>query len=177
MPDPDGADDPQAAADVPSGYVDVHKNAWNETLEDMWALEEELQAEGWTTIETAAGHTGLSTPLAEDDRAEMIHIVPDSDGEAIRDAFEAGEFPKYDVYRQRVHNWAFAVIVLLDPGTEQAILIASEFELTEADPAIEWTHETGELYTVIKFLDGEVIGELRHDNPEKFFPNYDEYAP
>lgn len=177
MPDPEVPDDPQTTGDVPTGYVDVHKNAWNETIEDMWALEEELQAEGWETIETAAGHTGLNTPTGDDERAEMVHIVPDSDGEAISEALQAGEFPKYDVYRQKVDNWVFEVIVLLDPGTEQAILIAAEFELRGTTPAIERTHETGELYTVIKFLDGELVGSLRHESPEKFFPEYESYEP
>lgn len=176
MPDTNVPEEVDPPSEHASGYTEAHKNAWNETLEDMWTLEQRLQDDGWETIETAAGHTELATLNKDSDTPRIVHIVPDSDGEAIQTAFEEGDFPTYDVYRTKVEDWIFSVIVLLDPETEQAILISAEFELREKRHLIEQTHKTGDLYTVIKFLNGEMVGTLRHEKPEKFFPDYDSYT-
>lgn len=154
---------------------EVHKDAWEQTLEDMWALEEELQAEGYDTIETAAGHTAAVDP--HDDRPYwgLEHIVPDSDAEAIEDAVAESEFTEYDVYRSLVEGRVFEVTVLLDPDAENAVLIASQFELQRATELIVYTRDQGTVNTIVKFLDDTVVAEIEHDDPEKFFPRYDEF--
>lgn len=154
----------------------VHSSAWQETLEEMWAIEEELQEEGWETIETAAGHT---TPRGPDDGAPywgLEHIVPDSDAEAIEAAVEGGDFPSYDVYRSTVQGRVFGVTVLLDPETDTAILIANQFPVQKAVALAEHTHEVGHVNTVVRFLDGTVVAQVRHEDPEKFFPRYQEFG-
>lgn len=170
---PESLDPP---SDQASGFTQAHKNAWNETLEDMWALEEELQGKGWDTIETAAGHTGLAPATEDMEVPKMVHVVPDSDGEAMQAAFEEGDFPTYDVYRKQIEDWVFCVLLLLDPDTNQAILIATEFEVRNEGRFIEQTKETGELHSVVKFLNGDRVGMLRHENPKKFFPENDPSA-
>jgi hypothetical protein len=155
---------------------DLHTNAWQQTLDEMWALEEELEDDGWETIVTAAGHTAAVTPSSDRSYWGLAHIVPDSDAEAIGDAVEAGEFPEYDVFRTAVDGRVFGVTVLLDSGTETAVLITNQFELRKAHPLIEHTHEAGHVNTIVRYLDGTVVTQVRHDDPGKFFPRYETFA-
>jgi len=71
---------------------EVQANAWQQTLDDMWALEADLQDDGWETLVTAAGHTASVTPSHGNGYWGLVHIVPDSDAETIGEAVEAGEF-------------------------------------------------------------------------------------
>ena len=155
---------------------EVHANAWQETLDDMWALEDDLQDEGWETLVTAAGHTTPVAPAHGAGYWGLVHIVPDSDAEAIGDAVEAGEFPSYDVYRTEVEGRVFSVTVLLDPETETAVLVSNQFELRDAHELVEHTHEAGYVNSVFRYLDGTVVAQVRHDDPEKFFPRYDAFG-
>lgn len=155
---------------------EVHANAWRRTLDEMWALEEEFEEEGWETIVTAAGHTAALTPSHGEGYWGLVHIVPDSDAEAIGNAVEAGEFPEYDVYRTFVDGRVFSVTVLTDPGTETAILVSNQFELRKAHALIRHTHEVGHVDSVVRYLDGTVVAQARHDDPEKFFPRYETFG-
>lgn len=155
---------------------DVHADAWQRTLDDMWALEDDLQEDGWETLVTAAGHTAAVTPSQGEGYWGLVHIVPDSDAEAIGEAVEAGEFPQYDVYRSRVDGRVFSVTVLLDPETETAVLVSNQFELRNAHALVEHAHDVGHVNSVFRYLDGTVVAQVRHDDPEKFFPRYDAFG-
>lgn len=190
MTDPSDGNGDRAAADVdqlPGGEpsideaervaanAELHTDAWEQTLEDLWTLEEEYEEQGWDTITTAAGHTGPVAPVHNKGYWGLTHIVPDSDAEAIEEAVEAGEFPTYDVYRELVQNRVFEVITYMDPGTETAILLATNFELRKATELVVHTRDVGYVNSIIRYLDGTVVAEVRHDEPEKFFPRYDEF--
>lgn len=163
--------DPTRRPEYVTANTEVHANAWQETIEDMWELEEELQEAGWTTIETAAGHTGPASPEHGDEHWGLNHIVPDSDAEAIGEAVENGEFPEYDVYRRTVDGNVFEVTVLRDPGTETAILIAGQFPIRQSLDLAAHAEEVGHVYTVVQHLSGDVVAKVRHDDPMKFFPD------
>ena len=155
---------------------DVHATAWQRTLDDMWALEADLQDEGWGTLATAAGHTAPLAPSQGSEYWGLVHVVPDSDADAIDDATERGEFPNYDVYRSTVDGRVFGVTVLADAETSTAVLVANQFELREAHALVEHSHETGLVDTVFRHLDGTVAAAVRHDDPGKFFPRYEEFG-
>lgn len=155
---------------------EVHADAWQQTLDDMWALEADLQEEGWDTLETAAGHTAPVAPEHEKGHWGLVHVVPDSDAAAIGDAVEAGAFPRYDVYRTDVDGRVFAVTVLLDPDAETAVLIANQFERRRADALVEHAGDVGHVATVVRRLDGTVVAQVRHEDPAKFFPRDDAFG-
>lgn len=154
---------------------EVHANAWQETIEEMWALEEDLQDDGWETLATAAGHTGPVAPSHDYGYWGLTHIVPDSDAGAIEEMVESGEFSSYDVYRTEVHGRVFGVTVLLDPDGSQAVLITNQFELRLAGDLVAHTHDVGHVNTIVRYLDGTVVAEVRHEDPEKFFPRYESF--
>jgi|AntDeeMinimDraft_5_1070356.scaffolds.fasta_scaffold00266_3 hypothetical protein len=155
---------------------EVQANAWQQTLDDMWALEADLQDDGWETLVTAAGHTASVTPSHGNGYWGLVHIVPDSDAETIGEAVEAGEFASYDVYRTDVDGRIFSVTVLMDPESETAVLVSNQFELRKAHALIRHTHEVGYVNSVFRYLDGTVVAQVRHDDPEKFFPRYETFG-
>ena len=174
VPDIDGED--VDAAERLAANSEVHAGAWQRALDDAWALEDDLQDEGWETIVTAAGHTGPVAPSHGKGYWGLVHVVPDSDAAAIDDAVDAGAFPRYDVYRTEVDGRVFGVTVLLDPETSTAVLIANQFELRRATALIEYSHDAGYVDTVVRYLDGTVVAQVRHDDPEKFFPRYETFG-
>ncbi len=152
--------------------ADVLKNAWQRTLEDMEAMAEEREANGWDAVTVAAGHTAPEPPdEGGSDRFGLVYVVPDNEGEEFSAAFREGGFPTYEVYRQEVQGRVFLVTELLDPETEQAIFVAGGFELRHAGPLVSHATEAGEMYTHVQTLDETVLGSFRHDDPEKFFPH------
>lgn len=155
--------------------TEVHANAWEQTLEELWALEEEYEADGWDVIATDVGHTGTVAPVHRKGYWGLSHIVPDSAAEAIGEAVEAGEFPTYDVRRNTVQGRVFMVLTLLDPETDSAILLGTNFELRRATELVAHTHDVGYVDSIIRYLNGEVVAEIRHDEPSKFFPRYEEF--
>ncbi len=162
-----GVDD----ADRLSVGVDAFKDAWAATLDDMEALAEEYEENGWHTLTIAAGDTAPEPPDAGDeDRFGLIYVIPDNDAEAFEEAVADGEFPRYDVFRNESDGRVFLVTVLADPETSTAIFIAGSFERRHSPALVNTVMEEGEMYTHVQTLDGTQIGSFRHDDPEKFFP-------
>lgn len=164
-------------ADQIAANADVHRDAWQGTIEDMQALGEELEAEGWDVCTVASGQTATEDPAAgETDRWGLTHVIPDNFAEEFDEYFEEGGYPEYDVFRQEVEGRLFLVTLLEDPDAQSAILIAGQFQLFEAGPLVATAKEEGEVYTHVTTLDGTLHGSFRHDQPSKFFPNYEDYA-
>lgn len=158
-----------------SASADIHKNAWAQTLDDMKALASELREDGWDTVLTVPSLDTAPEP-PEDGQAGrwgLVHVVPDNDADAIRDAVEAGEFPSFDLFRAEAEGRVFHVTQLLDPDTETAILVAANFERRVASGLVNTAMDNDELYTHLQTLDGTHLGTFKHDGYEKFFPNAD----
>jgi hypothetical protein len=171
-----GDTDDQEHVERIASNTDVKKNAWSETIDDMKAMAAELEEEGWTAFYVAAGHTAPETPeVGETDRYGLTHVVPDNYAEGFVEAFEAGEYPEYDVFRQEVAGQLFSVTVLRDPDSMTAILIAAALTLGDAAEMIRKSRSEGKTYTHVQTLDKTHLGSFEHDAPEKFFPNFEEY--
>ena len=145
-----GDTDDQEYVERITSNVDVKKDAWSETIDDMKAMAAELEAEGWDVFYVAAGHTAPETP-------------------------EAGEYPEYDVFRQELSGTVFSVTVLRDPDSMTAILIASALTLSDAPEMINKSRSEGKTYTHVQTLDKTHLGSFEHEAPEKFFPNFEQY--
>jgi len=171
MPDIDPDADRTKEFDVDT---DALRNAWAATREDMDALATEYEKGGWETLTIAAGDTAPEPPDAGDeDRFGLSHVIPDNRAEAFTEAHAAGEFPRYDVFRNEDDGWVFVVTVFLDPDSETAILIAGRYERHLSAELAQAASEADEMYTHVQTLDGTQLGSFRHDDPEKFFPGAD----
>ena len=176
MPETGAGDDEPDYAERIAASADVHKDAWQRTLEDMEAMAEELEEDGWDVLTIAAGHTAPTNPDAgETDRFGFVHVVPGNKAEPFEETVETGSFPKYRVFRNEMESRAFIVTQLLDPESQQVILIAGTFELRHAPGLVATAMEEDEMYTHVQKLDGTHLGSFRHDDVEKFFPNPQRY--
>lgn len=165
-------DDAPVDENLTSG-AEIHRNAWQRTIDDMSAMATELREGGWdTVVEVVAGDTA-PVPPGDDGRFGLVHVVPGNDAERIDDVYEPGSFPKYDVFRAEAEGRVFLVTQLLDPETDTAILVAGNFERRTASTLVEHVREVGEMYTHLQKLDGTPVSSFRHDGYEKFFPEAD----
>jgi len=155
--------------------ADEYKQSWQATLEDMHALAEQRADEGWDVLELVAGDTAPVGRDTNDDDGEfgLSYVVGAEDAEAFREAFEAGDFPVYDVYRQTQMGHVFIVTELRDPDTEQVIFVAGAYVQRDEKMCAYTAREEGEMYTRVRKLDGTTLGVFRHEGYEKFFPHAD----
>lgn len=153
------------------------KNAWGRTLEDMDALADEREEEGWDVVRVVAGSTTPASPSArDDDRLGLVFVIPDNQAEAFEAAFERGEYPFYEVYRETVEDTVFLVVEYRDPRAESVILLAGTYELRNAAGMASAATEQETIYTYLQTLDGTLRGTFEHDEYEKFVPNPERVA-
>ncbi|WP_254542956.1 DUF7529 family protein [Halomarina pelagica] len=174
-------------ADRFANDADRLKGAWEATIEEMRAIESELEAEGWDVTAVAAGHTAPTNPDAgESERFGLVHVVPDNHADDLREAFERGTgaspesddgevtelggFGRYEVYRTEAGGSAFQVTVLYADEPKVAIVLAGGYELAFAQGMIRTAIERDEMYTHVQTLDKTPLGSFRHEEWELFFP-------
>lgn len=156
------------------GRADGLKEAWAATLDDMDALAAEYGQEGWETLTIPAGHTATEAPESGDEgRFGLVYVIPDNYAEEFSAAFDGGEFPRYDVFRNESQGQVFLVTLLADPATETAVFVAGGFERRGSRPLMGAARDAGAMYTHLQTLDGTRLGSFEHDDPEKFFPATD----
>ncbi|MFB6268650.1 MAG: hypothetical protein ABEH83_01810 [Halobacterium sp.] len=183
----DDEDDPDAAVD--ESFVEHHermedikrtqgelKQAWQDTLEDMEALAEERRADGFDVTAIAAVDAG---PIGRDTTADegefgMEFVIPDNRVDDFVDAFEAGDYPEYDVFRAEQASDAFIVEELRDPDAGRVILLAGAYALRDVTTCAYAARKEDEMYTFVRTLDGTRYGAFRHEGYRKFFPRADE---
>jgi len=177
MPETGAGDDEPDYAEQIAASADVHKNAWQRTLDDMEAMAEELEADGWEVLPIAAGHTAPTNPDAgATDRFGFVHVVPGNKAEPFEQLVETGSFPKYRVFRNEMDGRIFMLTQLIDPDAEATILIAGNFPVRHAPGLVKTALKEDEIYTHVQKLDKTHLGSFRHDDVEKFFPDPHKYT-
>ena len=172
----DGDAEPDYAEQI-AASSDVHKGAWQRTIDDMQAMAGDLREEGWNVVTIGAGHTAPTNPDAgASDRWGFVHVIPDNDAEAFDEAVETGKFPEYRVFRNEMQGRVFMLTELRDSESETAILIAGNFEVRHAPGLVKTALKEDQIYTHVQTLDGTHLGSFRHDDVEKFFPDPHKYA-
>jgi hypothetical protein len=152
------------------------KEAWKDTLDDMEALAEERRADGYDVTAIAAVDAG---PIGRDTTADegefgMEFVIPDNRVDDFVDAFEAGDFPEYDVFRAEQASDAFIVEELRDPDAGVVILLAGAYALKDVATCAYAARNEDEMYTFVRTLDETRYGAFRHEGYRKFFPRADE---
>lgn len=175
---PETGDDLEADPDVRAAQAEQGKAAWQGTLDDMEAMAEAREEEGWDVV-TVAALDGAPKSSEKDDRGRhgLVFVVPDNQAEDLEAAIDAGEFPRFDVYRAEQTGEVFLVVEYLDPDTETAVLVAGTYELRYAAGMVGEAREEGETYTHYQTIDTTPVGSFRHegaDAVEKFVPHADD---
>lgn len=174
-PDDEFADHHDRVEDL-AGSAGLLKNAWQDTLDDADALAEEHRAEGYDVAVLPSVDAG---PIGRDSNNPdgeygVEFVIPDNYIETFTEAFEAGDYPTYDVYRAEVENEVFLVVELVDPEVEHVILLAGAFSLRDTAMAAFAARDEGKTYTFVRTMNGDRQGVFEHDGYRKFFPRADD---
>ncbi|MFC7205042.1 hypothetical protein ACFQJC_16105 [Haloferax namakaokahaiae] len=176
--DEDVSDADRLAADA-----DQRREAWGATLDDMTAMADELEADGWETVRIAAGDSGPFGPSSQKGDSEafgLAYVIPGDKAQEVSDLFEQASFSEYEIYRAENNGLVYMVTALFAPEIQTAILVAGAWEMRHALECAMTAMDEGLMYTFLQKLDGTVVGVVEHDDPEKFFPNVEaikSYAP
>jgi hypothetical protein len=175
MPDaPDTNEEEFSYADRIAANADAIREAWEATIDDMQAMAEQRRDDGWEAISCAALDTAATNPDAGDrDNFGLEFVLANNEAETFEDAYEGKSFPRYEVYRAENEGRVYAVVEYIDPESETAIFVASQFELRHAPGMVKAAQREGEMYTFVQTIDKTVVGAFEHDDVEKFVPNPD----
>lgn len=147
------------------------KEAWSRTNEEMEAIAEQRREDGWNVVSLPAAHTSpVSKSQGKDDRFGLVHVIPNNHVESFSEAFEQGEFPKYEAYRNEIDGFVYLVTELIDPESETIILVASQYDLQLTRGMVTTARNEGALYSHFKTIDGTVLGSVRHEKVEPLVP-------
>jgi hypothetical protein len=175
---PETGDDLERDPEARAAHLEQQKAAWQETIDDMEAMAEAREEEGWETL-TVTALDGAPKDSETDDQGRhgLVFVVPDNQAEDLEAAIDAGEFPRYQVYRAEQSGEVFLVIEYLDPDSETAVYAAATFELRFAQGMVREGREAEAMYTHYQTLDKTPVGSFRHDGAEaveKFVPHADD---
>jgi L-rhamnose mutarotase len=171
----EGGDDLDRAEQL-ARDADVLKNAWSETLDEMNAMGDDYEQQGWNAICVPAGDTAPRPPEIDDkEYYGIVHVIPDNFADEIEAVLPEGEFAEYDVFRREIDGRVFFVTEFRDTATETVILVAGQYMLMDAAALIDQVREDGYVETYLKRLNEEIVGKFEHEDPEKFFPHYHQF--
>lgn len=159
-----------------AGDADRRREAWGATLEEMTAMADEFESDGWRTLRIAAGDSGPFGPSAADDDEKafgLAYVIPGDKAAEVSELFERASFPEYEVYRAENDGRMYMVTALFSPEIQTAVFVAGAWDLRDALGCATAAAETGRMYTRLQKLDGTVVGVVEHEAPEKFFPDLD----
>lgn len=150
---------------------DAVKQGWIQLLDEMDAMAEELESEGWETLSIPAGDS--APVLAEEshtDRHGYAYVIPGDAAETFAELFAQGGFPRTELYQATSEAHLFLLTVFMDPSTDAAILLAGVLDRGELTDCRQAALETGVMYSHIFKVDGTHLGSFEHDESEPFFP-------
>lgn len=153
------------------GSLDVHRNAWQRTLEDVGVLVDEHEGVGRRVVRVVADDTAPEHPSSgSTDRFGLVHVVPRNHAEELAEVAEQHEFVESEVYLASVEGRVFLVTELSTADSDCVVLIAGTYERRAAASLRETAAERGEMYTHVQKVDTTHVASFRHENPEAFFP-------
>lgn len=151
---------------------DGDESPWRRTLEQLHAMADELEADGWETVRVPAAHVTPEPPAAgSSDRYGLVYVAPGEVQNAFTDLVERGSFTDYEVFRQEVAGDVFVITKLTDPDERLAILLAGGYDRRDALELRQAATESGTMYSHVQLLDWTHLGSFEHENPELFFPD------
>ncbi|PSQ11405.1 hypothetical protein BRC93_05735 [Halobacteriales archaeon QS_5_70_15] len=151
----------------PSGTEEP--SPYERTLAELEARTGELMKAGWQVATVPAAHVTAEPPDAGDsDRFGYVYVAPGSAEEPFREAFEAGTFDAFELFRRTVGGTEFLLTELTDPEGEVAILLAGGVGNGDREAVRRAAEAEGAMYTHVQLLDYTHLGSFRHD-PGPFF--------
>lgn len=137
---------------------------WNSVIDDMEATAEELEAEGWTTLQLHPGDVIVATEIEE---PGIDTVLPNPEFEELASLIEDGvRFAEYEVYRAGGDSIEYALVVAKDFDRQIAILIPLYYEIPDLS---EVAHGAETVPIYLRTLEGESV-VLQLTEPELLLP-------
>ena len=172
---PDGPNDVDRKEVVADHSEELTTN-WERALEDMEAMAEDRENQGYETLTIPAGDTTtLSPSMGDDDTWGLSHVVPNNVAEAFREFFETFALDETGVYQMEAGGFVFVVTECIDHDAEVVIFVAGSYDMRFSAGLVRTAVEREAMHTVVKTLDGTVLGTFDHDDPSAFFPDPEQF--
>lgn len=147
-------------------FDEGHTIAWEQTLEEVDLIAKERREDGWEATVVMAAHTDtVSKDMNNHDRFGLMHVIPNNYVNKFVQQYD-DSFTEYLAYGTSNNGVMYVVIDLIDPNAERSILVPCSYDMTMAHGMTESAAEEGALYSYFKKIDGEILGEFRHEEFE-----------
>ncbi|MFB6141299.1 MAG: hypothetical protein ABEJ26_12805 [Halosimplex sp.] len=149
---------------------------WERTLHDMNAMADDREGKGYDTVRLPAGDTTpLSPSMGEDDSWGLSYVVPDNFADEFEQVYEESAFEETGVYQIKSGGYVFQVTECIDHVDDVVVFVAGTYDMRFASGLVDTALDRGEMRSLVKTLDHDHLGTIRHDDPEPFFPNPDRF--
>jgi hypothetical protein len=147
-------------AEVPEGVDD----------EDLEALAEEYEADGWDTLQLHPGDVTAMVPTEDDNRFGIDVLVPDDEFDDLETLLEGDvSFDAYEAFRATADGLVLFVVAMEDREQEVAVLYPAYYDAKNAQGMLTAAENAGEMRTYVRTLTNDRI-EFTHDEPQNFGP-------
>jgi len=176
MPHHAGGRDDVDRKEVVAEHSEELTSNWERALEDMQAMAEDREDQGYETLAIPAGDTTtLSPSMGEDDDWGLSHVVPNNFAEDFEAIFETFSLDETAVYQMESGGFVFVVTECIDHDEEVVVFVAGSYDMRFSAGLVRTAVERGEMHTLVKTLDGSVLGTFDHDDPAAFFPEPEQF--
>lgn len=131
------------------------------------ALESVLHRDGWSTV--TATTTQPEVVVREDPaRVGIVHEVACDQATAVVETLQEGAVVASCAYREQADGRLAEVVLLLNPGVEQAILLPAILDRERLEICRSGSDGETPLYTALRHSTAGRLGEVRHPSPGAF---------
>lgn len=153
------------------GVDEGYQAAWQRTREELDALADDLEADGWDVTTVVADETiALPRDAGDADDFGLSYLVPGNHADRLESALADADLHEYRVFRRAVEGRVFVVTQLTDADNGTAVLLAGTYDDGTEDRVADAASEEGATYTHVRRLDGTAVASFRHEDWELFFP-------
>lgn len=147
--------------DGPGGDV------WEDFLADATAIAEDYREGGWEVIECRPGDV-TAIESTDHDRFGFSVLVPESEYEAVEDAFADCEFESVEVFSHAAGGIVFVLAVERDERREVAVTVPVFYRRPDARGIFEVAEQRGTLPVHVRSLSTDRWVTFSHDEPSLF---------
>ncbi|WP_232703267.1 DUF7529 family protein [Halobacterium wangiae] len=145
------------------------KGALRELCDTVAALERGMQQDGWKTVAT----TPHNEVIIRDNATQIwiVHKISLNQETAVAQAVKTEGVVSDCRYIDVCAGWLFELILLLNPGVDQGILLPTIVNNAQVDAITSRPTDSQHIYSLLTCPGGRHLGVVKHNNPESFLPD------
>lgn len=149
------------------GGPDTRPDEWSAKLAP---LARELRRDGWATATIPATETEV---VVHEDANDLwfVHEAPNNQTATAIEVFQDDGLIATCAYQHRQNDHFYELLLLLNPGTEHALLLPIIVETDQLPVAPPVEDSELDLYSIITHPTGDRIGAVQHTTPSEMLPD------